>query len=251
MHKIENFIGKNSNIVVLDQKGCFTVIEHQSDLSVTPHTAEIAYYMANMNVCKRQVVISLKDNTVRLAPGAMQMMVGKVESNTGIQGVGDLAGKFIKSKMTGDAAIKPLYKGNGIITTEPIYMYPIIEDVKEWGGIVCDDGMFLCCDGDVKDTVAARANFSSAVAGNEGLFNLKLVGKGNAVLKSRCPREELYTIVLDDDVVKIDGNNAVCWSAGLDFTVERSSRSLVGSAANGEGLVNVYRGTGKILVAPV
>ena len=28
-------------------------------------------------------------------------------------------------------------------------------------------------------------------------------------------------------------------------------KSLVGSAASGEGLVNVYRGTGKVLLAPV
>lgn len=37
----------------------------------------------------------------------------------------------------------------------------------------------------------------------------------------------------------------------LEFTVERSSKTLIGSAVNGEGLVNVYRGTGKILVAPL
>ena len=37
----------------------------------------------------------------------------------------------------------------------------------------------------------------------------------------------------------------------LDFTVERSGKTLVGSAASGEGLVNVYRGTGKVLLAPV
>lgn len=37
----------------------------------------------------------------------------------------------------------------------------------------------------------------------------------------------------------------------LDFTVERSSKTLIGSAASGEGLVNVYRGTGKVLLAPV
>ena len=37
----------------------------------------------------------------------------------------------------------------------------------------------------------------------------------------------------------------------LSFTVERSAKTLVGSAMSGEGLVNVYRGTGKILMAPV
>lgn len=44
---------------------------------------------------------------------------------------------------------------------------------------------------------------------------------------------------------------AIAWSGSLDFTVERSGKSLIGSAASGEGLVNVYRGTGKVLMAPV
>ena len=52
-------------------------------------------------------------------------------------------------------------------------------------------------------------------------------------------------------MVKIDGDNAIAWSKSLEFTVERSSKTLIGSAVNGEGLVNVYRGTGKILVAPL
>ena len=44
---------------------------------------------------------------------------------------------------------------------------------------------------------------------------------------------------------------AVAWSNTLQFTVERSGKTLLGSAASGEGLVNVYRGTGKVLLAPV
>ena len=50
--------------------------------------------------------------------------------------------------------------------------------------------------------------------------------------------------------MKIDGNMAIAWSNSLNFTVERSGKSLIGSAASGEGLVNVYRGTGTILMAP-
>ena len=44
---------------------------------------------------------------------------------------------------------------------------------------------------------------------------------------------------------------AIAGSSSLDFTVERSGKTLIGSAASGEGLVNVYRGTGKVLLAPV
>ena len=65
-----------------------------------------------------------------------------------------------------------------------------------------------------------------------------------------CPKEELVEICLDNDVLKIDGNYAIAWSSSLNFTVERSGKSLVGSAASGEGLVNVYRGTGKVLMMP-
>ena len=71
-----------------------------------------------------------------------------------------------------------------------------------------------------------------------------------SLLNSPCPKDELYEMVLQNDVVKIDGNMAIAWSGSLNFTVEKSGKSLIGSAASGEGLVNVYRGTGKILMAP-
>ena len=62
--------------------------------------------------------------------------------------------------------------------------------------------------------------------------------------------EELIEFNIENDVVKIDGNMAIAWSGSLDFTVEKSGKSLLGSAVSGEGFVNVYRGTGKILMAP-
>ena len=34
MIKINNFLGQNQNLKVLEQKGIFTIIEHQQDLSV-------------------------------------------------------------------------------------------------------------------------------------------------------------------------------------------------------------------------
>ena len=70
-------------------------------------------------------------------------------------------------------------------------------------------------------------------------------------LESAVPKEELIEIELQNDVLKVDGNFVIAWSGSLNFTVERSGKSLIGSAASGEGLVNVYRGTGKVLMAPV
>lgn len=254
MIKMRNFLGSNKNLNVIEQKGIFTVFEHVNDVSTFgPNDAMAKYFMAQMNCRKRQVLVQLKDNAIRLRPGEMQFMSGSIQQTTGVTGVGDFLGKALKSKMTGDAPIKPLYKGSGILVTEATYEYPLIEDVSEWGpdGVVCDDGMFICCDDEVQDTVVMRSNLSSAIAGGEGLFNLCLKGNGLAIVKSPCPREELYEITLENDCIKIDGNNAICWSGSLDFTVERSGKSLIGSAASGEGLVNVYRGTGKILMTPL
>ena len=114
-----------------------------------------------------------------------------------------------------------------------------------------EDGMFLACDTNVQNRVVARKNLSSAVLGGEGLFNLSLYGEGVVALESNVSEEELIEIVLENDELKIDGNLAVCWSSNLDFTVERTTSTLVGSAVSGEGLVNVYRGTGRVLMCPV
>ena len=183
----------------------------------------------------------------------MEWMVCKVKATTGVKGVGDLCGKARRGSVTGESAIKPEYTGNGLLVLEPTYKHILLLDLADWNGsIVLDDGLFLACDSRLKHKTVMRSNFSSAVAGNEGLFNLGIVGnEGVVCLESACPKEELVTIELQDDVLKVDGNMAIAWSGSLNFTVERSGKSLVGSAASGEGLVNVYRGTGKVLLAPV
>ena len=204
-----------------------------------------------MNVRKRQVICDLSKSHITLQAGAMQWMLGDVNATTGIKGVGDLFGKAVRGKVSGESAIKPEYTGTGILVLEPTYKYLILLDAADWGGsVVLDDGLFLACDSRLKHKAVMRSNISSAVAGGEGLFNLSLNGSGVFCIESDCPQEELIEITLENDVLKIDGNYAIAWSGSLNFSVERSGKSLIGSAASGEGLVNVYRGTGKVLMMP-
>ena len=251
MYQISNFMDSD-DVKTIDSLGPFTVVEYQRDLSVTPDNAAMAYYSNAMNVRKRQVLCDLSKAQITLQAGAMQWTVGNVNATTGIKGVGDLFGKALRGGVTGESAIKPEYTGNGLLVLEPTYKHILLVDLADWNGsIVLDDGLFLACDSRLKHKAVMRSNVSSAVAGNEGLFNLGIQGNGVVCLESACPKEELVTISLQDDVLKIDGNMAIAWSGSLDFTVERSGKSLIGSAASGEGLVNVYRGTGKVLMAPV
>ena len=251
MYKIKNFTN-NDDVKILKELGPFKVIEYQRDLSSTPPTPQISYFSNLMNVRKRQVICELSKSSITVQAGAMQWMVGNANATTGIKGVGDLFSKAVRGKVTGESAIKPEYTGTGEIILEPTYHHILLLDLSEWNqSIVLDDGLFLACESTLKQKAVMRSNISSAIAGNEGLFNLGIEGKGILCLESPCPQEELIEVELDNDVIKIDGNLAIAWSGSLEFTVERSGKTLVGSAASGEGLVNVYRGTGKVLIAPV
>ena len=250
MFAIKNFTD-NDDVRVLGSMGPFTVVEYLKDLSVTPSTAMTAYYCNEMNVRKRQVICDLSKANITLQAGAMQWMAGNVNATTGLKGVGDFFGKAVRGKVTGESAVKPEYTGNGMLVLEPTYRHILLIDLADWNGsIVLDDGLFLACDSKLKQKAVMRSNLSSAVAGGEGLFNLGVVGNGVLCLESPSPKEELIEVTLQDDVLKVDGNMAIAWSGTLDFTVERSGKTLLGSAASGEGLVNVYRGTGKVLMMP-
>ena len=250
--RIENL--QNENRKYAKSIGNFHVLEYVQDASVSPMNAMNEYFMSKMNVRRRQVVIDIdKDHSAIIQAGAMQWMGGNLRATSGVKGIGDFLGKAIKGAVTKQTAVKPEYVGEGCLVLEPTYKYIILADIGKWGpaGMTIEDGMFLACDANVKSKVVARKNLSSAVLGNEGLFNLSLQGNGVAALESNVPEDELIEVILENDELKIDGNLAVCWSSNLEFTVERSTKTLVGSAVSGEGLVNVYRGTGRVLMCPV
>ena len=250
--RIENL--QNENRKYAKSIGNFHVLEYVQDASVSPMNAMNEYFMSKMNVRRRQVVIDIdKDHSAIIQAGAMQWMGGNVRATSGVKGIGDFLGKAIKGAVTKETAVKPEYVGEGCLVLEPTYKYIILADVGKWGsaGMTIEDGMFLACDANVKSNVVARKNLSSAVLSGEGLFNLSLQGNGVAALESNVPEDELIEVILENDELKIDGNLAVCWSSNLEFTVERSTKTLVGSAVSGEGLVNVYRGTGRVLMCPV
>ena len=250
--RIENL--QNENRKYAKSIGNFHVLEYVQDASVSPMNAMNEYFMSKMNVRRRQVVIDIdKDHSAVIQAGAMQWMGGNVQATSGVKGIGDFLGKAFKGAVTKETTVKPEYVGEGCLVLEPTYKYIILADIGKWGpaGMTIEDGMFLACDANVKSRVVARKNLSSAVLGSEGLFNLSLQGNGVAALESNVPEDELIEVILENDELKIDGNLAVCWSSNLEFTVERSTKTLVGSAVSGEGLVNVYRGTGRVLMCPV
>ena len=91
MYQISNFTD-NDDIRTLASLGAFTVVEYERDLSVSPASAQEAYFCNAMNVRKRHVICDLSKSHVTVQAGAMQWTVGNVNATTGIKGVGDLFG---------------------------------------------------------------------------------------------------------------------------------------------------------------
>lgn len=238
---------------IREKRGPFSVVEYARDLSVSPDQAQEAYFASEMSFRKRQLIAEVTPRTGVIAQkGMMQLMLGDLKAETDVRSAGGFVKQLVGSKLTGETAIKPRYSGEGTLVLEPTFKFIILEDLSEWNtGLVVDDGLFLACEENVDISIAARTNVSSAVLGGEGLFNTSLSGNGVCALECPMPREELIEVNMVDDVVKIDGNMAIAWSRNLDFTVERTTPTLFGSMMAGEGLVNVYRGTGRILIAPV
>ena len=65
MYQVSNFTD-NDDVKTLSTMGPFSVIEYQRDLSVTPQSAITAYYCAEMNVRKRQLVCDLSKAEVTI-----------------------------------------------------------------------------------------------------------------------------------------------------------------------------------------
>lgn len=251
--KANNWLNENRKVV--SEKGMFKVVEHQKDLSVSTAAAQSAYFASQMNVRLRQVEITLDNTkTVKTQAGAMQLMMGDVNMDTGVKSAKGFLGAMVNAAVTNETAVKPEYAGNGQIILEPTYKHILLQDVADWGagGLVIEDGMFLASEGTVVHKVVENTqSLGTALLSGEGLYNLCFTGSGIVALESYVPMEELVEYELDNDVLKVDGNMAVCWSGSLEFSVEKVTKSLLGSMASGEGLVNVYRGTGKVWVSPV
>jgi hypothetical protein len=150
---------QNADRKITKQLGPFSVLEYMKDLSVSPFSAASAYFMEKMGVRRKQVICSLKDSLIRMQAGALQWMTGNIQMETDVKGAGDFLGKMVKGAVTKESAVKPVYKGTGIVALEPTYKYLIPINVGEWeGGVTLEDGMYLVSEGSVQMNVVSRKN---------------------------------------------------------------------------------------------
>lgn len=186
--------------------------------------------------------ITMSNSDVVLESGALHYMIGSLAIDAQMPSVGG----FLKSALTKEKAVRPHYRGTGVVYLEPTFAQCNIMELRgeEW---ILDKGAFLACDCTVQ--VGMYTNKSlTGLFGGEGFFQTSVSGVGKVIYLSQGPLE---VIQLVQDTLVVDGSFAVARTGSLEFKVEKATKGLFSSLASGEGMVNTFSGTGTVMIAPV
>ncbi|MGL4997735.1 MAG: TIGR00266 family protein [Cetobacterium sp.] len=187
-----------------------------------------------------------KDESIRIEPGCMVYkdasinLVGKVNGGFfSAIGKAFLGGESFftsvaNAKQAGRIAVAP--KGFGNIK---------VIDVSKENHWYINDGSFLACNTSVDYTCTRQKRIlNSILGGTGGFFILKSKGEGELLVSGFGDLVEIY---LDgSQPFQIDNGHVVCWQETLDYKMEMVSGML--GFRTGEGLVNSFKGKGKVII---
>lgn len=188
------------------------------------------------------VKVELENAAFRYEAGAMHYMQGNLELEANAPGVG----KMFKSMITKEKVIKPVITGTGTVFLQPSFgEFTILElQNDEW---ILDQGAYYASEMNVE--IGAYTNRAiSAMFSGEKWFQTVVAGTGKVIITSAGPLEE---ITLNNDKLVVDGRFAVARTSGIELKVAKATRGIFSTMISGEGLVNTFTGTGKVLIAPV
>ncbi|WP_315073184.1 AIM24 family protein [uncultured Clostridium sp.] len=244
------FTNKLSMLSQMEGESKFQVLEYENlDGATDVQTAFGINVIRQSGVKLKQIRIIINESSVKLEPGTLSYMKGDIDIRSKSGGLIGFGKKIISSKLTGETAFKPVYSGSGEIFLEPSFEHFALIELEDDEIIVSDD-MFCACEESIEVNAAMQKTVSAALLGNEGLYQTRLEGSGIAALKVPVPESEIFKCILINDILRVDGNFAILRTGNIEFSIEKSSKSLIGTAVSGEGIVSVYRGTGEVWLAP-
>lgn len=203
--------------------------------------------MAKFELLSREgvnyVVAHLESEMVRTEAGALRYLQGKIQMESKAPSVGG----FLKAALSSESVFKPTYTGTGKLVLEPSLGSFFELELDGSVTFVLDQGAYVASESSI--TVDVKRNQAvTGLVGGEGLFQTWVSGTGTVIVATPGPVEILDLV---DDRLVVDGTFAVARDSRLSYRVERSSRSLLGSATSGEGMVNVFEGSGRVYLSPV
>jgi uncharacterized protein (AIM24 family) len=220
----------------------------KSPLAVPRPIADNGKAMAQFEVIEQEgvrlVKCTLNDETVRTESGALYYLRGRIE----MESKGPTMGGLLKSLTTGESIFRPTYTGSGELFLEPSLggFHVFLCGGESW---ILENGAYWASESAITVDVH-RERALTAFKSGEGFldFQTKVSGQGQVVLATQGPVEVVH---LRDERMMVDGKYVLGRSGEIEYSVRRSSKSLLGSVTSGEGLVRVYEGTGTLLMCPI
>lgn len=223
----------------------YSNLEGSSDI----RTAENLYYASQSGMHLKMVRIILNDSHIRIEPGALYFMKGKLEMQTSTGG-GIMKG-LARKIASGESFFINEIHGTGEVYLEPTFGHFFLHKISaDEGGVIADKGMFYAGTSSLEVSAARQRQASAALWGGEGFIQTRIAGVGIAVLYSPVPQSEVLRYTLNDEKLSVDGNFALMRSEAIEFKAEKSSKSWLTSAVSGEGLLQTFSGTGHVWIAP-
>ncbi|MDG2182628.1 MAG: AIM24 family protein, partial [Mariniblastus sp.] len=213
--------------------------------------AQSLYFAHQQGMMLRQARITLNQGACKLQAGMLQFLRGSIQIETDIKGVGGFLKGAVKAMATQETAAKPRYSGSGQIFLEPTFGQLEVTELKNEKMVIAD-GMFYAVESTINIKTAPMAKLTTGLFGGQGFLQTELSGTGWVVLALPVPKNEIlrYTLTGPNDELKVDGTFGLLRRGDIEFTVEKSTKTLIGSAVSGEGLLQTYRGSGEVWVAP-
>jgi uncharacterized protein (AIM24 family) len=214
-----------------------------------PQTAQAVYYSNQVGMQLKQVKITLQDGEAQIEAGALHYMHGQIQVENKAGGITGLGKAMLNKFITNESAFIPRYRGTGSIYLEPSFGHFMLYYLND-EEIIADKGLFLCGEGSLDVGVAMQKNVSSTLLGGEGFFQTKIRDTGICIFELPVPATEVHCVHLNNETLKVDGNFALMRTGRIEFTVEKSAKGIFGTLTSGEGLLQTFRGTGKVWLAP-
>jgi uncharacterized protein (TIGR00266 family) len=197
------------------------------------------------------VEVALRNNEkIRLESGAMVYMQdvaleGKANADKG--GVGGFFKALGRAIATGESFFITTATGQsdaariGIAPAVPGTIAKLEVGERQYR---LNTGAFLACDETVTYEVKSQSFGKALFGGTGGLFIMETKGYGDLLVNAFSSMIEL-TVTPDRPLV-IDNMHVVAWDSTLDYEI-RPASGIIGFKS-GEGLVNEFKGNGRVLV---
>jgi uncharacterized protein (TIGR00266 family) len=197
-------------------------------------------------------VLLNQGETARIQRGSMVYSSPGVELNARMNASGEGLGKFVR------AVARSAVSGESAFITEVVCQAPYgeVAIAPTYPGTIAqldvgavqyrlNDGAFLALDPAVAYTMERQSVGKAVFGGQGGLWVMTTNGQGPLLVNAFGSISEIPLNNANGFVV--DNRHVVAWDRNLNYQIQLQS-GFFGSMGTGEGLVNVFSGTGKILI---